>query len=53
MTTLQNLRVRWLDGALGVCVEDPGGPIVFIQWERAASGRAAFGRDWWWFDGTD
>lgn len=31
--TLQNLRVRWLDGALGVCVEDPGGPVVFVQWE--------------------
>ncbi len=33
MTTLQNLRVRYLDGSLGLCVEDPGGPVVFVLWD--------------------
>jgi hypothetical protein len=33
---LLNLRVRYLDGSLGVCVEDPGGAIVFVQWDDGA-----------------
>jgi hypothetical protein len=31
--TLLHKRVRWLDGSLGLCVEDPGGEVVFVRWE--------------------
>lgn len=30
---LTNKRVRWTDGSLGLCVEDPGGPVVFVRWD--------------------
>jgi hypothetical protein len=30
---LHQKRVRYLDGSLGLCVEDPGGEVVFILWD--------------------
>lgn len=32
MNPFQDVR-DWIDGSLGICFEDPGGPVVFIRWD--------------------